>query len=790
MTTVIVCEKNSQAKAIADALAFNGMRGSYKGTSYILTWAAGHLLEFEDPESAKPGATWNHPDSLLPLPLAPKIVPSKGASKGITRVRDALKQADAVILSTDPDREGEAIGRNLITYCGYKGPMQRLWLAGGMDATSIKKAFQTIRDEQTSRGLMRAQQARSTADWMYMFMTRGYTALGRAGGLGKHLGQGSGRASVVSVGRVQSPTLRLIVERDATIDAFVPVTHYRPQLVVSQDDNEVTLEYAPVITDAILEGDWDDVTWQARDKGADKPLFTKHASVQAFADRLSALGHCDLKAATKPGSKPAPMCFALIDLQRSANSAFKMSAADTLAAAQKLYTDGFISYPRTEHRELPKTAYPDAVDTLKNLAGYGLLPAGDAVKIHSAADAKMPRAYKSKEMEHHGLMPTQKSAKSLNGNLARVYELIAKRYIEAHLPDAITEIMAIQTLPATDGMFSENPVRFGMKGERIVSPGWMAAFRDMSKVEGAELPAIESGPATITEAPVADGQTKPPAVFTENSLLGAMKNAARFLEGDEAKILRGANGLGTPATRASIIETLITREYIRRDKGGKLRANPKGVDLIKNTPSELSDIAMTAQWEGVLAEIEAMPDAQAVPERDQFIAEQGARLTQLLEAICHDLDKCDPADRPRSSGGGSNGPTPKMLALANKISTSLSVEQSEDVATSFDACREFIDANIEDYKANAPSSNGPTPKMLSLAKKLAESAGEKLPSGAISSFDECRAYIDAKMAQPRPPSDKMVWFANKLSTEKSVPLPELCKTDYATCKSFIDQHVG
>lgn len=737
MTTTILCEKYSQAQAIAAGLALGGMNGSYKGTSYMLTWAAGHLLEYETPDESKPDANWRDPASLLPLPLQPKLVPSPKSSKAIKRVKDCLKHADSVILATDPDREGEAIGRNLLAHCKYKGPMKRLWLTGGMDAGSIRKAFGNMRSDADSQGLMCAQEARSTADYLYMFVTRGYTALGRRGGLGDKLGQGKGRASVVSVGRVQTPTLRLIVERDRAINSFKPVTHYKPIIEIEQDGQAAFLHYAPALTEQMREQKWEGVTWQPRDKGPDKPLFTNKQAVDDFCERISALQQVGLNVASKPGKKPAPMCYALIDLQRAANAQLKLSAAKTLEIAQSLYTEGYISYPRTEHRELPKSAYPDAPAILDALADDGLSPGAKAAGLHRGPDAQVPRAYRNKEMEHHGLMPTQKTPGSRIKSQARaVYDLVAKRYIESHLPDAITEIMAVQANNSTPGLFGEDPARFANKSERIVEPGWMAAFPSSSQNQDTPLPKLETGQAAINAVTTEQGKTKPPAAFTENTLLGAMKNAARFLDGDEASTLRSANGLGTPATRASIIETLLVRDYITREKDGKLRGTQSGFDLIDNTPSELSDIAMTAQWEAILSDIETLPGADARDERDAFITDQSDHLTALIEAICDDIGECVPF-----SDSGGNGPSDKMKKLAANICNKLGLNAPEGLATDFDTCKEFIGQHIDAYKKVA-GSGGPSAKMVNFAKILSERNSVALPDGFDTDFATCKAFIN------------------------------------------------
>lgn len=792
MSTVILCEKRSQAAAISEAMHWSGMSGQYAGTNYKLTWASGHLLEFVTPDTAKPDARWSSPASLLPLPTEPAMVVSKGQSKSVKRVKDALKSAKAVVLSTDPDREGEAIGRNLLAHCKCRLPMKRLWLAGGMDERSIKKAFDTMRDEADSRGLMRAQQARSTADWLYMFVTRGFTAYARAGGMGSRLGQGKGRESVASIGRVQTPTLALIVARDAEIANFKSVTHYLPKIEITQNDVSLVLDYHPVIADEFREGNHDGITWQPQSKGPDKPLFTNKASVDSFAKRLMALGAVGIAVGRKDGKRPAPMCYALIDLQRAASTRLKMSSKNTLAAAQALYTAGYISYPRTEHRELPNEAYDDAPQILSVLAGCGYKPAKNALDRHTGPDAVKPRAYKNKAMEHHGLMPTEKAPArgALKGVEAKLYDMIVQRYIEAHLPDAQTEITAVQAKPEVQGLVDDKPARFATRKERIIDPGWMAAFgRSEQGLEADDaLANITSDQANIDSAPVATGKTKPPAHYTENTLLGAMKNAARFLEGADAKTMASANGLGTPATRSGIIETLIARGYIQRSKKGQITATNKGIDLIEHAPDRLSDIAMTAEWEAILSSIEGMDDDDATAQRTDFIDAQAEHLTDILETIIQTMKDNNMS---ASNGSGPNKPTEGMRKFAERISNTLGVEADDAVFTDFDTCKTFIDDNVDDFKAQAPSTNPPTDKMLAFARSTAKNQGIELPEEAETSFDACKAFLDENAGNnTNPPTRKMLDFARKLAKEKSLKLPKEADTSFDACKTFLDKNAG
>lgn len=800
MTIIVLTEKAKQIEWICDGLGFAGRGGNYNGRDYALVNASGHLLERDSPDNVIANASWSDPSTLLPLPRDIPLVPLKDRRDKLDNIKKALKHATHVILATDPDREGEAIGRNLLQYFGYNGKVERLWLAHGTDPVSIQEAFAKLRAEPDTRGMYHAQQARDLLDWLYMLITRAHTAYGRRGGMGQHLGQGKGRESVVSVGRVQSPTLRLVVDRDRARAKFKPTTHYKAKLHVSQDGGpSIALPYFPVVSDDDLGANLPGIEWQQPknpEKDKPKPMFVDPDAAQAFADRLTGLGQVTIAVQTKAGTKRAPLCYSLDDIQAKASTLFNLSIAKTLEIAQSLYQDGYISYPRTKDQELPLAAYEKAPAILGMLASYGLQPAADAAERHAHAAgqaparddaAARPRVYSKRERAHDGLSPTTKQPSNLPAEQKRVYDLIAKRFIEAHLPDAVTEIMGIQAKPDVEGMINDEPCRFAHRGERIVEAGWMAAFRDHDESKFEALPDLSNGAADVVKADFDTAKTKAPPIFTEATLLAAMVNAGNELTGADAKILKKVEGIGTPATRANILTTLYDRGYLAKTKKSQVTATPKGCDLVDYADEQISSIALTAHWETILSEVDMATGDGGLADRDRFVDEQVQMLTGVMEDLISRLSEL-PA---RAGGGcGSNGPTPKMAALAAKIRAHLDVEPEGDISASFDACKVFINAHIDDYKASAPkASNPPTPKMKKLAEDLAGRRNEKMPKAAADTFDGCKAYIDKHMNNTaRPPSDKMVGFAEKLARENSVELPKGLKTDYKVCKGFLDTH--
>ncbi len=286
MTTGIIAEKRSQADAIATAFDLRLANGCYEGNTDVLghvtlVWARGHLFELQEPDAAKPGATWTDPATLLPLPTSPAPQLMKDAASSYKNIAAKLKGAARMVIATDPDREGEAIGRDILAAMKYNGPTARAWLTKGLDKKSIISSFESLRAGADTESIYAAQQARAVADWQYQFVTRAYTAAGRHGLLGDHLGTGSGRASVTSVGRVQSPTVRMIVERDRAIANFKPQDHFVVTIDCKQGDNVVTLKYAPVFTKEEVGEPTDGVVWRPKGNGQE-PLFTNVEKAREF----------------------------------------------------------------------------------------------------------------------------------------------------------------------------------------------------------------------------------------------------------------------------------------------------------------------------------------------------------------------------------------------------------------------------------------------------------------------------------------------------------------------------
>lgn len=795
----VLCEKKTQADAIASALhlktGFDAHRGDVDGDAWVVAWASGHLLELEDPEKAKPDITWHTPESLLPVPTSPRLRISSGSQKAISRLKEAAKNCNHVIVATDPDREGEAIGRTILAYLRLdKLPTQRLWLVAGMDEESIKAAQKKLKPGHATLGMWRAQEARSLCDWQAMITTRCATMAARRGLLGQ-CGQGTGPASVASCGRVQTPTLRMVVERDLEIENFVPKSHFLPAIFVQQGDISGELKYAPKFTKEDALRDLPGVTWTEGEKP--RPLFTNIDVAQKFLSEVNALSGTtqELVVAAKKKNKQPPLTFSLTKLQQAANKEFKLTAAQTLKATQSLYTNGYVSYPRTEHEHLPKEAYQDAIKVLTSLKTVG--PAYEkscAVAIHGLENpsSQLPRVYTSKDMEHHGIMPTTKQPQQKDWSHAEkvVYQLISQRYVEAHLPDAIIESVTVEMRLPVVGLIHEPKSTFLVKGERVIEPGWMSAFRATASKKDS-VPLFTKGPSILASCSLSRDKTKPPPRYTEATLLEAMKQAGRFASGEEAKLLKSVNGIGTPATRDTILETLVSRAYIKREKSSLISTQP-GRDLIRNLPDSLTSVVKTAHWEVKLGEMAMAEDQEATRLRDLFIQDQTQRITAFVNDF---IPKINSAPQPqRGNRKMANAPSEKMINFARKISKETGVPTPPDVETSFDACKAYIDDNVSKLPQQSSGPRAPTEKMIAFAQKLAQQNQVLLPDGYDTDSKVCRDFLDTYAGKsngaPRAPTDKMINAAKAIATKNNLTIEPKVLESFDECRQFLSAYMN
>jgi DNA topoisomerase-3 len=588
--TLIIAEKPSVARDIAKFLGIrgNGRGGRIDGPDHVLTWAVGHLVNIAEPEVQNP--RWKGRWSLGQLPM----IPGRFTLSVLEKTQDQFEVVKAllndggvgeVINATDAGREGELIFRRIYVMAGCTKPIRRLW-ASDMTEEGLKKAFAALMDGEDKRNLGLASFARAEADWLVgMNFSRLFTV--RDGGL-------------VSVGRVQTPVLKLLVDRRREIEHFTPKDFWTVEGMFARPVRQEDEEAEPFKTEYHL------------------PPEHKETRLDSEADALAVLARCRgaqgqvLGVTSRRGNQKPPLPFDLTTLQREANSRHGLSAKETLAVAQSLYEKRkLLTYPRTDSRHLTRDLFKGIVNHLRSV--YPHFPdiasvAGNAVKDPKA---KFACVNDKKVSDHHAIIPTTRKAdpKILSPNEWAVYEMVCRRLCAALMPKAqyasSTVWIEVPPLPEYPEP-PEHPDRFKATGKIFKDKGWLVA-EPWRAAKDNPLPALKKGQKVdVHSVEHLKRQTKAPAHFTDASLLGAMETAGKLVEDDALREAMKERGLGTPATRAQTIETLISRGFVDKDKK-KLIASDRGCAVIDAVTWQLPEVAspeLTGEWESKLKSIE------------------------------------------------------------------------------------------------------------------------------------------------------------------------------------------
>jgi DNA topoisomerase III len=603
--TLIIAEKPSVGQDYARALGggFQKHEGYLESDDRIVSWAIGHLAELAEPEDYDESLKrW----SMKTLPVIPesfKLRPDARGKKQLDILKRLMKRADVddIVNGCDAGREGELIFAYILDVAKVKKPVRRLWVSS-MTRAAITEGFEHLRDGEEMANLEAAARSRSEADWLVgMNGTRAATVRGRALG------------GVVSLGRVQTPTLALIVRRDLEIDAFEPETYF-------QVDARFGLDGPRAYTGRWFEGKQDRTSERERAEAVAAAATGAPATVESVKR-------------TERKTRP-PLLYDLTSLQRDANSRFGMSASRTLQAAQRLYegssAGAVITYPRTRSQFLPS----DQVGNLKGIArGLTGLPFARAAAQYVAGLDVLPLARvvaDAKVDDHHAIIPTgEVPTKELSGDDARIFELVVRRFLAVFHPEAKFEDTEIITVAAEH--------RFRTRGRRLIEAGWRgAAFGEEAAAEEPQgdedeprqvLPRVDDGErGTCEQAEVLEKQTKPPARYSEASLLRDMETAGKQIEDEEVRQAMKDAGLGTPATRAETIEKLLRVGYIER-LGRSLRATAKGRQAIGLLHDHaLTSAELTGRWEQRLSAIERGQEP-----RDRFMADIRKFTTEVVD---------------------------------------------------------------------------------------------------------------------------------------------------------------
>ena len=579
---VCIAEKPSVAREIAAVLGATQRREGYmEGNGYQVTWTFGHLCTLKEPHDYSPNwKAW----SLSSLPMIPqrfgiKLISNTTYEKQFHTISALLKQADEVVNCGDAGQEGELIQRWVLQKSACTCPVRRLWISS-LTEQSIREGFQHLKDQADYTSLYEAGLSRAIGDWLLgMNATRLYT-----------LRYGQNR-QVLSIGRVQTPTLALIVRRQHDIDNFQPEAYWELKTVYRETTFSAT-----------------------------KGKFTSKEEGEDFLAIVEKEEFVVSDVSRKKGKEYAPRLFDLTSLQVECNKKFAYSAEETLRLIQALYEKKATTYPRVDTTFLSDDLYPKVPSILKGLTDYATLTAPVLGK-------KIPKSKRvfdnAKVSDHHAIIPTGEPLRSLTEQERKVFDLVARRFIASFYPDC--------DISTTTIMGKVDKVDFKTSGKQILSPGWRVVFdeelREAGKGEETEekvLPDFVVGECGPHVPALGEKWTQPPKLYTEATLLRAMETAGKSVENDELRDALKENGIGRPSTRAAIIETLFKRNYIRRERKNLL-PTATGTELIATINEELLKSAeLTGQWERKLRQIERGEyDARI------FLGE----LKQLLEQI-------------------------------------------------------------------------------------------------------------------------------------------------------------
>ena len=602
---VCIAEKPSVARDIARILGANTSRDGYmEGNGYQVTWTFGHLCELKMPEDYTPmWKTW----SLSVLPMIPqhfgiRLKEDDGVKKQFAIIEKLMQEAEYIINCGDAGQEGELIQRWVMQKALAKCPVKRLWISSMTDE-AIREGFAQIKDQVEYQPLYIAGLSRAIGDWLLgINATRLYT-----------IKYGQNR-QVLSIGRVQTPTLALIVNRQKEIENFKPEPYW------------------------VLATVYRDTTFTAT-----KGKFTsKEEGEKAFAT-IEGKPFTVTKVEKKEGKEQPPQLYDLTSLQVDCNRKFGYSAEMTLNLIQALYEKKFTTYPRVDTQYLSDDIYPKCPQTMNGLYQTkfgGIAPYAELIKpIGGKALKKSKRVFDtSKVTDHHAIIPTGVIPQNLTDAEQKVFDLVARRFIAVFLPDC-----KFSTTTVLGEVKGDETIEFKVTGKEILDPGWRVVQGKASekqedeeeKDEERTLPTFVKGESGDHQPTLSEKWTTPPPYYNEASLLRAMETAGKFVEDETLRAAMKENGIGRPSSRAGIIETLFKRHYIKRERK-RLIATPTGIELIDLIREELlKSCELTGIWEKKLRDIEHQKyDAQ------QFINE----LKQQVADIVHEV-MSDPSNR-------------------------------------------------------------------------------------------------------------------------------------------------
>lgn len=674
---VCIAEKPSVARDIAEVLGARTRKDGYiEGNGYQVTWTFGHLCTLKEPDDYTPSwKMW----SLSSLPMIPprfgiKLINDDGIEKQFHIIEGLMQKADEIINCGDAGQEGELIQRWVMQKAGATCPVKRLWISS-LTEEAIRDGFNHLKDQSEFKPLYEAGLSRAIGDWLLgMNATRLYTL---------KYGQNQ---QVLSIGRVQTPTLALIVNRQHEIEHFVPQqywilsTIYRDttfNAIIRKSDEELAQEES-----------------EAQESGKEKkpvenrgiPPITDLKTGEELLERIRKVPFLITEVAKKQGKEAPPRLFDLTSLQVECNKKFAYSADMTLKLIQSLYEKKVTTYPRVDTTFLSDDIYPKCPSILEGLKGYETYTA----PLKGTKLNKSKKVFdNSKVTDHHAIIPTGQPAINLTDMERNVYDLVARRFIAVFYPDCLFDTTTV--------IGEADKIEFKTSGKVIKSPGWKVIFQQINaqeehneenteKEEEHTLPAFVKGESGPHSPMLNEKWTQPPRPYTEATLLRAMETAGKFVDDEELRDAMKENGIGRPSTRAAIIETLFKRHYIRKERKN-LIATPTGIELIGLIHEELLKSAeLTGRWEKKLREIEKKNYDAAT-----FLAELKQMVQEIVQSVLSDNSnrrvtvteetKPQPAARKRPTNT-----TPKAPRATTKASAPKAAPQKMDDSWIGKAC--------------------------------------------------------------------------------------------------------
>lgn len=601
---VCIAEKPSVAKDIANIIGARTPKTGYmEGNNYQVTWTFGHLCELKEPNDYF--ENWKH-WSLGALPMIPprfgiKLIEDEGIKKQFAIIEKLFKGAEMIINCGDAGQEGELIQRWVMQKAGAKCPVKRLWISSMTDE-AIKEGFENLKDQEQYQPLYLAGLSRAIGDWLLgMNATRLYTL--------KYGNNSYGRGQVLSIGRVQTPTLALIVQRQKEIDNFKPEPYW--VLATIYRDTQFT---------------------------ATKGRFASEEEGIAAFDMIAGKTFTVTNVTKKKGTEQPRQLYDLTSLQVDCNKKFGFSAEMTLNTIQTLYERKFTTYPRVDTQFLSDDIYPKCPSIMNGLYKTSFAnkrPYADVVKALGGKDLPKSKRFfdSSKVTDHHAIIPTGIPPEGLSDAEKKVFDLVAKRFIEAFYPDC--------KFSTTTVLGKVEDIEFKTSGKEILDLGWRVVEQNTSidtnssigkpEDEAPVLPTFVKGESGSHKPTLTEKKTTPPKYYTEATLLRAMETAGKFVEDKEISAAMKENGIGRPSSRAGIIETLHKRHYIRR-KRKNLEATETGIALIDTIHEKLLTSAeLTGIWEKKLRDIEHQKYEAGI-----FIAELKQQITNIVNDVLAD----------------------------------------------------------------------------------------------------------------------------------------------------------